>query len=298
MKSLDVGQSIPAYTGVILHAENANGNNVDYSAGDTTGYVLETSSPVGTQEMANAILASLSLRGATYQSFQAETVHIDPAFELGDTLAANNTDAIIWASKLNYGRQMAPALGAPLEEEIDHEFPYVSKQEREFTREKEYTRAQLAITATRISAMVSKTGGDPSSFGWELTDHDWTLKSNGSTVFKADSSGVTVTGHITATSGTIGGVTIRNGVLSGITSTNISPGGINGGDGGSLSEHSISDYNVTQGINSGVGYGASYGMALSGVTPATQYFLTSLIYQGRGVQWTTIDGVRVLGQNT
>ncbi|MBR6710798.1 MAG: hypothetical protein IKI81_04635 [Selenomonadaceae bacterium] len=289
---------------MVLHAENADGNSVEFTAGNTNGYVLEVSCPVGSQEMADAIYASLALRGATYQSFQAESVHIDPAFELGDSLTANSTDAVIWATKMPYGRLMAPALGAPLEEEIDHEAPYKTKQEREFSREKEYTRAQLAITATQISAKVSKTGGDPSSFGWVLTDHDWTLTSNNSTVLKATSAGLEVSGHITATSGTIGGVTIRNGVLSGITSTNIAVGGITGGEGGSIESAGLTTWNMAGGINTNLNYGAAYGLATtqgSGSYPNV-FNCNNLVHHGRFMSvggsvcqllTKTIDGVTI-----
>lgn len=289
LKSLDLGQSISAYTGVVLHAENADGNSVEFTAGNTNGYVLEVSCPVGSQEMADAIYASLALRGATYQSFQAESVHIDPAFELGDSLTANNTDAVIWATKMPYGRLMAPALGAPLEEEIDHEAPYKTKQEREFSREKEYTRAQLAITATQISAKVSKTGGDPSSFGWVLTDHDWTLTSNNSTVLKVTSTGLQVSGSgtfsgtITATAGVIGGVRIENGVLS----------GIRGGSDGNLADATLSNWNMESGINTNLGYGASYGVATNAWTGAFNNWFTAgtvraasqFVYGATTVSW-------------
>lgn len=301
LASLDIGQKITAYTGVVLTAEDADGNKVEYSAGDSSGYVLEVSDPVGTQQTANDIFNALSCRGATYQAFQASTVHIDPSFELGDTVTANSTDAVIWATKMDYGRQMAPNLGAPLDEEIDHEFPYVSKQEREFTREiakeKEYTRAQLAITATQIAAKVSKTGGTSSSFGWTLTDHDWTLKSNGSTVLKADSSGLSVSGHITATSGTIGGVSINNGVLSGISHINIAAGGVRGGEGGNLAagsgSYGISTYNTNSGINTNLGYGASYGLATgawsgaydSWFTASTVRAASQFVYGSTTVSW-------------
>lgn len=291
LRSLNVGKEIDGYGGVIIHVgKGDDGGEIIYTAGDisgNSGYVLETDNPIGTQEMANAIYASLVLRGAKYRAFSADTVHIDPAFEVGDGITANNTDAVIWASRMNLGRQIAPSLGAPFDEEIDHEFAYVSKQEREFTREKEYTRARFRITATEISAKVSKEGGNPSSFGWTLTDHDWTLYSNGSTVLKATSAGLEVNGKITATSGVIGGVRIENGVLS----------GIRGGTGGNLAENTLSNWNMEGGINTNLGYGASYGAALSGLVPANEYFLTSLIYQGRGVQWVNLNGVYVLGRN-
>lgn len=305
LKNLDIGKEITGFGGVILHAGKTDeGQDIEYTAGDlsgNSGYVLETENPIGTQEMANAIFASLLLRGATYRAFTANTVHIDPAFEVGDGITANDTDAVIWSARMNFGRQTAPNLGAPFDEEIDHEFQFVPKQEREFLREAEYTRSRFAITATEISAKVSKEGGDPSSFGWTLTDHDWTLYSNGQTVLKATSAGIEVNGTITATAGVIGGVRIENGVLSGITDTNIAQYGISGGDYGSILGESITDYNVTQAINSGVGYGALYGAAING-TPEGDYYAVRLhltdkmVFKNQDVGWVTVGGQRVLGQ--
>ncbi len=72
------------------------------------------------------------------------------------------------------------------------------------------TTAESSIiqNATDITAKVGKTGGTSSSFGWTLTDSQWTLQSNNETVLKANSSGLEVSGKVTASSGTIGGWTI------------------------------------------------------------------------------------------
>ena len=59
-------------------------------------------------------------------------------------------------------------------------------------------------TAGQISAKVDKVGGNPSSFGWNLGATSFTLKSRDTTVFEATSSGVKITGNLTATSGYIG----------------------------------------------------------------------------------------------
>lgn len=270
LKNLDIGKEITGFGGVILHAGKTDeGQDIEYTAGDlsgNSGYVLETENPIGTQEMANAIFASMLLRGATYRAFTANTVHIDPAFEVGDGITANDTDAVIWSARMNFGRQTAPNLGAPFDEEIDHEFQFVPKQEREFLREAEYTRARFAITATEISAKVSKEGGNPSSFGWTLTDHDWTLYSNGSTVLKATSAGLEVNGKITATSGVIGGVQIQNGKLSGIA----------GGSNGNLATETLTNFNMEPDINTSLNYGTSYGAAVRGITAAEGFLATQL----------------------
>ena len=59
-------------------------------------------------------------------------------------------------------------------------------------------------TASQISAKVDKVGGNASSFGWNLGATSFTLTSGNSTVFEAKSTGVKITGNITATSGYIG----------------------------------------------------------------------------------------------
>ena len=59
-------------------------------------------------------------------------------------------------------------------------------------------------TASQISAKVDKVGGQSSSFGWNLGATSFKLISNYDTVFEAKSTGVTITGNITATSGYIG----------------------------------------------------------------------------------------------
>ena len=74
--------------------------------------------------------------------------------------------------------------------------------------------SQITQQASEISAKVSQTGGDSSSFAWSLTSNKFELKSSGSTVFKCTSSGIEVTGKIVGTSGSIGGWTIASNKLS------------------------------------------------------------------------------------
>lgn len=75
-------------------------------------------------------------------------------------------------------------------------------------------RATLSLQENKIAAKVSKSGGSSSSFGWELTDSTWTLKSNNSTVLTADKNGLEIKGIITATGGKIGGFDIESNYLS------------------------------------------------------------------------------------
>ena len=83
--------------------------------------------------------------------------------------------------------------------------------------------SRITANATAISARVTQTGGNRSSFGWELLATGFKLSSGGTDVFVVNSSGATVKGTITATSGyigngssgfTIGSRAIYNGVTS------------------------------------------------------------------------------------
>ena len=349
MRTLDVGQKQAAYTGVIVHAgQTEDGQSIDYSVGNDTGSVLEVTVPNGTLALAYALLDKLKLRGYRYQPFEADGAIADPSIEIGDNITANNVPSIVMGINTNHSRLMASTLKAPFDEEVNHEWKYEPRSERQFKRESAYTRSRLTINenaitaevirasdaenvlsgritvasdaitaevvrateaegtlrssiqinadnitaevtratgaegnlstritqnansitsevtrattaegnlstritqnatsissevtratnaegnlssritqnATDITAKVSKSGGSSSSFAWTLTDSSWTLTSNNSTVLKATSAGIEVSGKITAKSGyigngssgfEIGNTYIRNGMTS------------------------------------------------------------------------------------
>lgn len=65
--------------------------------------------------------------------------------------------------------------------------------------------SRITANANAITAKVSSTGGTDSSFSWELTESGFYLKSNGTQVMAATSTGLDITGKITAIEGTIAG---------------------------------------------------------------------------------------------
>lgn len=177
--------------------------------------------------------------GYQYQPYTAENALIDPAVEIGDGVTVNNVYSGIYTQKTKFGPVMTATISAPEDEEINHEYPYKSKPNKEITREAKMLRAemriqagliemevadrksdvealtaQLKVQADEIEAKVSKTGGDASSFGWVLTDSDWTIKANSRDILKATKDGLEVYGKITATSGKIGGFDIQSNYLS------------------------------------------------------------------------------------
>lgn len=114
------------------------------------------------------------------------------------------------AAEVSAREEQGRQLRASLDIQADRITQEVSDREEQGSE----LRATLTQQAELISAKVSKTGGSSSSFGWELTDSSWTLKSNNTTVLKATKSGLEITGSITATGGKIGGFDIQTNYLS------------------------------------------------------------------------------------
>ena len=177
------------YSGVSLLVSD----EVEYTAGKTTGRVLEVSCPWGTQEVADRILARI--RGYQYQPFAAAGVDLNPAAQLGDGVTIENTYGGLYSIETQYGAVSSSDIAAPGEEELDHEFSYEPKSQREVRRRFKNVESRLSIQADEISAKVSRTGGnEDASFEWKLTDDAWRLYSIGSLIMRVNKDGLWVNG--------------------------------------------------------------------------------------------------------
>ena len=195
--TLYLGRKLDAYTGVTIHTGmNSNGNEVVYSAGDSSGYVLEVNNPLGTQEMAYAILAGLKLRSVRYQPFDADGTLIDPAAEIGDGVTANGTKAIIMSLNTDHSHLLAADVSAPMDDEVDHEFHFEPRSVREFKRESAYTRSRLTITQDEIRAEVVRATGSEATLSAALSVQADRITSE---VARATGSETTLSSRITQT---------------------------------------------------------------------------------------------------
>lgn len=157
MRSLAIGRPLDSYTGVVIHVgQNESGEEITFSAGNANGYVLDIDNPIGTQEMANAILASLLMRGVRYRPYEADGALLDPSAEIGDNVVVNGTDSVILSMHTNNSRLMAVDISAPYDEEVDHEFTYVPRTQREFKRETSYARSRITQNAQQIQLEVAR----------------------------------------------------------------------------------------------------------------------------------------------
>lgn len=213
LDNLDVSPQFENYSKVIINISDDTA--VEY--GDDTGRTLEFDNPFGTQQLAQDILARL--KGYQYQPYKANGALLDPAAEMGDGANIRGTYGGIYTRERTFGRLMKADISAPYGEEIDHEYKYESPQERKFTRQINDVRASLIIANDRISAKVERSGGDSSSFGWEMYDSSHAWFANGNEVMRVSASGLKVKGEVEADSGKIGDFNIKaSAIWSGISS--------------------------------------------------------------------------------
>ena len=219
------------YSKVVINVDD----DISYEAGTETGSTLTVSIPFGTQKMADEMLERV--KGKFYHPYN-ETAIIDPAVEIGDAVEVNGVYGGVYKMSKNFDSLYSADISAPAKSEIGNEYPYYSSETREIVRQRKETRAsvkiltdeialevserekqgkeltaELKVHSEQISARVTKTGGDSSSFGWDLLNDSWTIKANNTTVFQVTESGAEVRGKITALSGKIGGFDIRSDYL-------------------------------------------------------------------------------------
>ena len=250
---LTAAPAFPACTGVRFLLDNEQ----ELFAGDETGYVYEIACPFATAATVEGLVPSGSavdrlltkMQGFIYRPFAAEAAVINPACELGDTISVPDGSGGtfltgLFSSNLVFDSLCAASVSAPEDEELDHEYPYIPATERSFTRRIQNVQSELTLQAQQIAAKVSRTGGDPSSFGWYLDADKFELRSNGSVVMLVNSSGLSVDGVVNAASGNIGGCTIEDGVLK-VYNANIENLNASKITSGTLNSNRIGDYSLT-----------------------------------------------------
>ena len=148
ISNLDVSPQFDTYSKVIIHIDDDS----QVSAGNDSGRVLEIDNPLGTQALAQEMLAKL--RGFRYQPYQADGALLDPAAEIGDAVNTPSAYGGIYTRSRTFGRLMKADISAPHDEEINHEYEFESPQERKFKREMGDVRASLIIQSNMIQAEV------------------------------------------------------------------------------------------------------------------------------------------------
>jgi len=157
--STDIGYSVmnlehsEAYeeiTKVIVYLDDTN----YVVAGDDTGATLECFSPFATQEIAGELLNRIAY--FRYQPFKASTAFIDPAAEVGDDIEVGGVTSAIFSADNTFGALFISDIEAPTTREIEHEYPFKTKEDRQFQRTMREVGSRITQTASMIESEVAQ----------------------------------------------------------------------------------------------------------------------------------------------
>lgn len=130
--SFDESPSFLPYGKVVIHTEN----NGDVSAqlfeySDATHRTFECDSIFDNVSSADALYILDKIAGYSYKPFSADGALLDPAAQLGDIVTCNGVTSILGKIQTNYDSLCAATVEAPQSEEINHEYNYETKEERD-----------------------------------------------------------------------------------------------------------------------------------------------------------------------
>jgi len=108
--------------------QNCGGDK--FVAGDNTGYIIEAEMDGATQEIAEYILKKL--KGYVYRPFSGSAALLDMAAELGDGISVGGIYSVLVSADITLDMACAANISAP--SEIEDEYPYIPKSDRELKR--------------------------------------------------------------------------------------------------------------------------------------------------------------------
>lgn len=163
VSDLDIGEKPARISRVTIVVDSDH----QYTTGDDTGRTLEKSVPWGSQAMADAILAAV--KNYDYQPFTGTDAILNPAAEIGDGITVGGVYSILAQKDASFGKLTTTGISAPVSDEINDEYPYISKAQRQANRQLAQTRSTITKTADEIRAEVqSEISGLSSSIDVKL----------------------------------------------------------------------------------------------------------------------------------
>lgn len=173
-----------------------------------TGRTITFDCPWGSEAMAQGVYKAI--KNYVYSPYEAAGALVSPAVELGDGVTINGSVYGVYKQDIAFGSLLASEISAPADEEIDHEYHYISTEKR-LARQVSKMSAELRVTATAITEKITGADGRISTIEHTL---DGVVYSNNAGTTVINGSNIT-TGYISAdriSGGTIDAddVTIKN----------------------------------------------------------------------------------------
>lgn len=153
VSDLDIGEKPTRISRVNILVDSEH----QYTAGDNTGRTLEKTVPWGSQAMADAILAAV--KNYDYQPFTGTDALLDPAAEIGDGITVGGVYSVLAQKDIAFGKLTTTGIAAPSTDEIEDEYPYMSRAQRQEQRKLAQTRSLITKTADEIRLAIEATDG-------------------------------------------------------------------------------------------------------------------------------------------
>lgn len=144
MSDLDIGKIPAKISRVTLMPDSQN----EYTAGDDSGRAIEKSVPWATQQMADDLLQRL--KNIEYQPYDAKDALIDPSVEIGDGVEMGDIYSVLAQKNTTYGKLSTSDIAAPGGDEIEDEYPYITKSQRDARRNLAQTYSYIKKTSEEI----------------------------------------------------------------------------------------------------------------------------------------------------
>lgn len=151
---ITIGQKTSAYSKVVL--VNADGD--EFSSGTDEGMTLRVDLPWATQSDADNLLAKFA--GRRYQSYTARDSFVSPDADLGEMVRVAGVKSSILNKRTEFGRQISSTISAPGEEELDHEYEYVTRVDREAQRQRSYFGGAIGRMQKKLDESLDEVNGN------------------------------------------------------------------------------------------------------------------------------------------
>lgn len=185
-------------------------SETEYTSGNDTGYALAADCQYATQAMTNYV--ANKLRGITYLPLSAQNVFVNPAVELGDSVKPNGNQTIIAEATFQINHGMTATISAPIDTEINHEYPYQSKSKE--ARQLASAYSEIKKTTDNLSLTVAgKVDGDDVQSAIDLNLNELSIsysgRTNGASI-TLSKAGVDITGTVKIGSINAGTIDVTN----------------------------------------------------------------------------------------
>lgn len=203
--SCDVHSDVKTIGKVTLYPDT----ETQYSSG-MSGYEIQADCIYATQAICDYVKSLLS--GATYLPYSAGTAILNPALELGDSVKPNGNQSILASAVFTIGVSMSANIEAPIDAEVNHEYPYQSRTKEQRKLATSQSRIEKTTEEIRLS-VEGKADADDVQTAIDLNLNElslsYTAGENGASI-TLSKEGVSITGDVKVGSIDASKISVKN----------------------------------------------------------------------------------------